>query len=168
MAEVLYLLHVELRLFKFADKYIDTKVLEEDVVFSQIKSSIYSPKGKAMMSSMKYLQQKEYRDWFHESFSVDRVATLEHLIKGFESSYFLEEETIIEIQRIHKTQVLSKKQKMPDIRRMFLFLKCIDELEKYIGLQKSCNERIAELIKIVTNPGRFQGEKVMEISKADE
>ena len=35
-----------------------------------------------------------YYHWFKKSFELDKVKIIESLIKGFESSYFIEEEVI--------------------------------------------------------------------------
>lgn len=36
---------------------------------------------------------------------------------------------------------------MPEIKRMFLFLKCLNELDRYIKDHKDTKERMAELAK---------------------
>lgn len=48
------------------------------------------------MSSLSYYQ------WFKESFMLDKEKFINAFIKGFEESYFLEEEVIQTIQAIQK------------------------------------------------------------------
>lgn len=63
-----------------------------------------------------------YISWFKERFVLDKEKVIESLIKGFDDSYFLEEEVIQKVQALNKENLNKKKTQTPDIVNMWLFL----------------------------------------------
>lgn len=84
------------------------------------------------MNKSEHQASLSYISWFKERFVLDKEKVIESLIKGFDDSYFLEEEVIQKVQALNKENLSKKKTQTPDIVNMWLFLICLEELDAYI------------------------------------
>ncbi|CAD8137067.1 unnamed protein product [Paramecium octaurelia] len=148
-ANVLYLLLVELKQLKFYDKFIDLQILQEDVHFKMSKSKkmVFTSKTDKIKTQLSEMSKMDYFDWFKNNFQIDKQETIDQIIKGFKDSYFINENMVQQMQQIYKEQQYNKKKQMPDLLYMFLYLKCLDEMDKYINLHRQVKERMAALSK---------------------
>ena len=69
--------------------------------------------------------------WFKDRFVLDKEKVIEALIKGFESSYFIEEEVIQHMQSIHKENI-KKRNLLPNPLQLELFLFSLEKLNEYL------------------------------------
>ena len=69
--------------------------------------------------------------WFKDQFVLDKEKVIEALIKGFESSYFIEEEVIQHMQSIHKENI-KKRNLLPNPLQLELYLFCLEKLNEYL------------------------------------